>query len=55
MGPDIHFDMMMNRHAELRADAARYRRVREAQAASKSRSRGERNRALGFLRKFSAA
>ncbi|GIH91095.1 hypothetical protein ACFFMN_08880 [Planobispora siamensis] len=55
MGPDIHFDMMMNRHAELHAEAVRHRRVREAQAVSKSRSRGQRNRALSFLRKFSAA
>jgi hypothetical protein len=55
MGPDIHFDMMVTRNAELRAEAAEYRRAREAQAAKKLRSGGERRRGLSLFRKTSAA
>ncbi|MFB9721141.1 hypothetical protein [Planobispora longispora] len=55
MTPDLHFQTMIDRAAELRAEAAEYRRVREAVAARKSRSGGERRRGLGLLRKISAA
>ncbi|MBG0827481.1 hypothetical protein HS041_06865 [Planomonospora sp. ID67723] len=55
MGPDIHFDLMVTRNAELRAEAAEHRRAREVIAARKNRSDGERRRGLNLFRKTSAA
>ncbi|GGS94286.1 hypothetical protein GCM10010156_60710 [Planobispora rosea] len=55
MIPELHFQTMTDRAAELRAEAAEYRRAREAVAARKARSGGERRRGLGLFRKISAA
>ncbi|MBB5961329.1 hypothetical protein [Planomonospora venezuelensis] len=55
MGPDIHFDLMVTRTAELRAEAAEHRMAREAVEARKSRSGETRRRGLGLFRKTTTA
>ncbi|MBG0813851.1 hypothetical protein [Planomonospora sp. ID82291] len=55
MGPEIHFQVMISRNAELREEAAAHRRAREVEAARKARSAGERRRGLRFFGKPSAA
>ncbi|WP_449060486.1 hypothetical protein [Planomonospora algeriensis] len=55
MGPEIHFQVMINRNAELREEAAAHRRAREVQSARKVRSEGGLRRSLRFFGKTSAA
>ncbi|MEN3534791.1 hypothetical protein AAH991_06735 [Microbispora sp. ZYX-F-249] len=53
MGPELHYQVMINRAAELQEEAAGHRRAREAQAALKSRQRSGQRRlraAFGKLR-----
>ncbi|MDP9863325.1 MULTISPECIES: hypothetical protein [Streptosporangium] len=46
MGPELHYQMIINRTAELREEAANHRRARQLLSAKKSRSEGERRRSL---------
>ncbi|GAA3142903.1 hypothetical protein GCM10010466_37340 [Planomonospora alba] len=55
MGPELHFQVMVNRNAELREEAAQHRLAREAEAVRKSRSEGARRRGLRFFGKTLAA
>lgn len=53
MGPELHYQLIINRAAELQQEAAGHRRAREAQASMKAqqRSGGRRLRAaFGKLR-----
>ncbi|WP_433250632.1 hypothetical protein ACQPYK_04505 [Streptosporangium sp. CA-135522] len=53
MGPELHYQMIISRTAELRTEAADHRRVRQVEAAKKERSEGGLRRSL--FGKFSAA
>ncbi|MFF5210435.1 hypothetical protein [Streptosporangium sp. NPDC000396] len=53
MGPELHFQMIINRSAELREQAADHRRAREVEKARKSQAGGVRRRSL--FGKISAA
>ncbi|MFC0864086.1 hypothetical protein ACFHYQ_17455 [Sphaerimonospora cavernae] len=54
MGPELHYQMIMSRTAELRAEAARQRLAREARAARKGDepSGGERHRSRAVFGKL---
>ncbi len=45
MGPEMHYELMVSRAAELREEAAGYRRAREARADRRARDAGHRRRA----------
>ncbi|ETK34163.1 hypothetical protein GCM10009530_07770 [Microbispora corallina] len=53
MGPELHYQFVINRAAELQQEAASHRRVREAQAARKAQQQSGNRRlraAFGKLR-----
>jgi hypothetical protein len=51
MGPELHYQLIINRVAELHEEASNHRRVREAERTRKSRRSDRRHRAeLGKLR-----
>ena len=53
MGPELHYQVMLNRASELQEEAASHRRAREAQADRKARQRTGQRRlraAFGKLR-----
>ncbi|GIH68989.1 hypothetical protein [Sphaerimonospora thailandensis] len=54
MGPELHYQMIMSRTAELRQEAARQRLAREARAARKGGepSGGERHRSRAVFGKL---
>ncbi|GII80141.1 hypothetical protein Sru01_51230 [Sphaerisporangium rufum] len=52
MGPEIHYQLIANRVAELRAEAAEHRRVREALAGRAGKSRGSERRSRAVFGKL---
>ncbi|MBX6383236.1 MAG: hypothetical protein IRZ07_09740 [Microbispora sp.] len=53
MGPELHYQVIVSRAAELREEAANHRRARQAQAAQKTKQRSGQRRlraAFGKLR-----
>ncbi|GIH52201.1 hypothetical protein [Microbispora rosea] len=53
MGPELHYQVMINRAAELQEEAAAHRRARQAQAGRKAQERSGQRRlraAFGKLR-----
>jgi hypothetical protein len=52
MGPDIQYQMIISRVADLREEAAGYRRVREAQSARKGHEGGGHRRLRAAFGKF---
>ncbi|MET9065528.1 hypothetical protein ACWDR1_10435 [Streptosporangium sandarakinum] len=46
MNPELHYQVMNNRTAELQRKAGEHRLAREAKAASENRSGGERRRSF---------
>ncbi|WP_214109593.1 hypothetical protein [Acrocarpospora catenulata] len=49
MGPELHYQLIINRVAELQREATSHRRAREAQAAKKAKQRsGERSARASF-------
>ncbi|MEO3853689.1 hypothetical protein [Acrocarpospora sp. B8E8] len=52
MGPELHYQLIINRVAELHEEATSHRRAREAQASRKAHQRSASRRLRGGLNKF---
>lgn len=52
MGPELHFQLMINRAAELHAEAAEHRRARQSSAAREAQRRGGQRRLRAAFGKF---
>ncbi|GII53440.1 hypothetical protein Pth03_18290 [Planotetraspora thailandica] len=52
MGPELQYQMIINRVADLRGEAAAHRLVREAKAARKARERSSERRQRGAFGKL---
>ncbi|GIH29179.1 hypothetical protein Aph01nite_74890 [Acrocarpospora phusangensis] len=52
MGPELHYQLIINRVAELHEEATSHRRAREAQASRKAHERSSSRRMRAGLSKF---
>ncbi|GAA4588997.1 hypothetical protein GCM10023194_42050 [Planotetraspora phitsanulokensis] len=46
MGPELQYQLIINRVADLQEEAANHRRARQAKSARKAHERGERRRGV---------
>lgn len=55
MGPELHYQLILNRVAELQQEASSHRRAREARSAKKPHEQGPSRRVRAGLGKFRAS